>query len=99
MTSMPIVHGGRGTHLGALSVFPVWAEGPVTSGLAGGRAANVLVAAREGSPVVGELVLKNVCASPALLLTGEIFVGGWQHRVLNHDLLLLPGQQVVASVC
>ena len=99
MMSMPILHVGRGTHLGALSVFPVWAEGAVASGLASGGAANVLVAEREGSPVVGELVLKNVCASPALLLAGELFEGGWQHCVLNHDVLLLPGQQLVASVC
>ena len=99
MMSMPNLHVGRGTNLGALSVFPVWAEGPAVPGLATGGAANVLVAEREGSPVVGELVLKNVSARPALLLAGELFEGGWQHRVLNHDLLLMPGQQAVASVC
>jgi hypothetical protein len=98
MMSMPNLHVGRGTHLGALSVFPIWAEGPAANGLTG-RTTGVLVAEREGSPVVGELVLTNTGAQAALLVAGEIFEGGWQHRVLNHDLLLMPGQSLVASVC
>lgn len=99
MMSMPNLHVGRGTHLGALSVFPIWAEGPVVAGLTGGGTSGVLVAEREGSPVVGELVLTNTGTKAALLVAGELFEGGWQHRVLNHDLLLMPGQQLVASVC
>jgi hypothetical protein len=95
---MPTLHVGQGTHLGGLSVFPVWTDAPVVSGLATGRAARVQVAEREGSPVVGELVLKNEGAKPALLVAGELFEGGWQHRALNHDILLVPGQQLVASV-
>jgi hypothetical protein len=48
--------------------------------------------------VVGELVLKNRGPKPALLVAGELFEGGWQHRALNNDILLVPGQQLVASV-
>ena len=95
---MPTLHVGQGTHLGGLSVFPIWTDAPVVSGLATGRAARVQVAEREGSPVVGELVLKNEGAKPALLVAGELFEGGWQHRALNHDILLVAGQQLVASV-
>ena len=95
---MPTLHVGQGTHLGGLSVFPVWTDAPIVSGLDTGRAARVQVAEREGSPVVGELVLKNEGAKPALLVAGELFEGGWQHRALNHDLLLAAGQQMVASV-
>jgi len=95
---MPTLHVGQGTHLGGLSVFPVWTDAPVVSGLDTGRAARVQVAEREGSPVVGELVLKNEGAKPALLVAGELFEGGWQHRALNHDILLMAGQQLVASV-
>jgi hypothetical protein len=95
---MPTLHVGQGTHLGGLSAFPVWTDAPVVSGLATGRSARVQVAEREGSPVVGELVLLNLGAKPALLVAGELFEGGWQHRALNHDVLLLPGQQLVASV-
>jgi len=95
---MPTLHLGQGTHLGGLSVFPIWTDAPIVSGLATGRAARVRVAEREGSPVVGELVLKNEGAKTALLVAGELFEGGWQHRALNHDILLVPGQQLVASV-
>ena len=95
---MPTLHVGQGTHLGGLSVFPIWTDAPIVSGLATGRAARVRVAEREGSPVVGELVLKNEGAKTALLVAGELFEGGWQHRALNHDILLVPGQQLVASV-
>lgn len=95
---MPTLHVGQGTHLGALSVFPIWTDAPTVSGLDTGLSARVRVDEREGSPVVGELVLKNQGAKPALLVAGELFEGGWQHRALNHDILLVPGQQVVASV-
>ena len=95
---MPTLHVGQGTHLGGLSVFPIWSDAPVVSGLDTGRSARVQVAEREGSPVVGELILKNEGAKPALLVAGELFEGGWQHRALNHDILLVAGQQLVASV-
>src|SRR5665648_301354 len=95
---MPTLHVGQGTHLGGLSVFPVWTDAPIVSGLDTGTAARVQVDEREGSPVVGELVLKNRGAKPALLVAGELFEGGWQHRALNNDILLVPGQQLVASV-
>ena len=98
MMMMPTVHVGQGTHLGGLSVFPIWTDAPVVAGLDTGRSARVRVAEREGSPVVEELVLKNTGAKPALLVAGELFEGGWQHRALNHDVLLVAGQQLVASV-
>jgi hypothetical protein len=81
-----------------VSVFPVWTDAATVSGLDTGLSARVLVEEREGSPVVGELVLKNDGVKPALLVAGELFEGGWQHRALNNDILLVPGQQLVASV-
>jgi len=95
---MPTLHVGQGTNLGGLSVFPVWTDAPVVSGLDTGTAARVQVDEREGSPVVEELVLINAGARPALLVAGELFEGGWQHRTLNNDILLLPGEKLVASV-
>ena len=95
---MPTLHVGQGTHLGGLSVFPVWTDAPVVAGLDTGRSARVQVAERAGNPVVEELVLTNAGAKPALLVAGELFEGGWQHRALNHDVLLVAGQQLVASV-
>jgi hypothetical protein len=95
---MPTLHVGQGMHLAGLSVFPVWTDAPVVSGLDTGLAARVQVAEREGSAVVGELVLKNEGGKPALLVAGELFEGCWQHRALNHGILLMAGQQQVASV-
>ena len=95
---MPTLHVGQGTHLGGLSVFPIWTDAPIVAGLDTGRSARVQVAERDGGPVVEELVLMNRWVKPALLVAGELFEGGWQHRALNHDILLLAGQQLVASV-
>ena len=89
---------GEGGGWGAGGGVAVGAEGAWGPGVESGRAANVAVAEREGGRVVGELVLQNLGAKPALLLAGELFEGGWQHRALNHDVLLMPGQQLVASV-
>lgn len=95
---MPTLHVGQGTNLGGLSVFPIWTDAPVVSGLDTGTAARVQVDEREGSPVVEELVLVNAGARPALLVAGELFEGGWQHRTLNNDILLLAGEKLMASV-
>ena len=59
LLTMPALHVGHGTHVGGLSVFPIWTDAPTVSGLDTGIAAHVQVDEREGSPVVGELVLKN----------------------------------------
>src|SRR5664279_4623323 len=98
LLTMPSLHVGQGTDVIGLSVFPIWTDAPSVSGLDTGTAAHVQVDEREGSPVVGELVLKNQGAKPALLVAGELFEGGWQHRALDNDILLVPGQQLVASV-
>ena len=95
---VPVLHVGQGTHLGALSVFPVWADGPAVRGLDTGRAAQVVVAEREPAPVVDEVVVTNRGHRPVLLLAGELFEGGWQHRALNHDMVLAAKAQMVASV-
>ena len=100
MTSMvmPQLHVGRGAQVGPLTVFPVWASAPAPVGLVTGRAARVRVAEREGSPVVGELVVTNVGDRTALLVEGELLEGGWQHRVLQHDLVLAAAASMVAPV-
>lgn len=94
---MPRLHVGDGWKAGAVTLFPVWVEGPAVRGMSvvtGG----VEVAERDGVPVVGELVLHNTSDRPALLFEGELLEGGWQHRVLNADLLLEAGQAQVAEV-
>jgi hypothetical protein len=95
---IPTLHVGQGSHFGAVTVFPVWTEGREVRGLVTGTAARIESAEREGDPVVEELVLTNRGAAPARLLGGELLEGGMQHRALNHDVVLMPGQMMVASV-
>ena len=95
---MPEMHVGRGSRLGPVTVFPLWTGAPAPRGLVTGRAAKVGVAEREGSPVVPELVVTNSGDRPVLLVEGELLEGGWQHRVLQHDLVLAAGGSLVADV-
>lgn len=94
---MPRLHVGDGWQAGAATLFPVWTEAATPGGLAVGAHA-VQVLERDGHPVVGELVLRNRSGRSALLLEGELLEGGWQHRILNTDVLLEPGQAWVAEV-
>lgn len=96
--TMPELHVGRGTQVGPLTVFPVWASAPAVEELAMGAAAEVAVAERDGSPMVGELILTNTGTQAALLIEGELLEGGWQHRALQHDVILRRSSSMVASV-
>ena len=95
---IPELHVGRGTQAGPLTVFPVWSSEPELTSVAVGVGAQVEVNEREGSPVVGELIVKNLGTTTALLVEGELLEGGWQHRALRHDLILKPGSTMVAPV-
>jgi hypothetical protein len=95
---IPELHVGRGQQAGPLTVFPVWTGAPAIPGLVIGLAAEVAVAEREGSPVVGELIVTNTGRDTALLIEGELLEGGWQHRALQHDVILRPSGSMVAPV-
>lgn len=94
---MPRLHVGDGWHCDGLTLFPVWVQAPSIHGLSLG-AGTVEVSEREGAPIVGELTVRNTGTKPALLLEGEMLEGGWQHRVLDADLLLAPGAATAARV-
>ena len=95
--TLPRLHVGDAWRAGALTLFPLWSEAPSIHGL-DLNASTIDVGEREGAPVVSELVVRNRGTRTALLLEGEMLEGGWQHRVLNSDLLLEPGQAHVADV-
>ena len=95
---IPELHVGRGQQAGPLTVFPVWTAAPGIAGLVTGLAAEVSAAEREGSPVVGELIVTNHGSATALLVEGELLEGGWQHRALQHDVILRPSGSMVAPV-
>jgi hypothetical protein len=95
---VPELHVGRGTQAGPLTVFPVWSSDPEVTSVAMGLSSHVEVTERAGSPVVGELIVRNTGITTALLVEGELLEGGWQHRALRHDLILNPGSTMVAPV-
>jgi hypothetical protein len=95
---VPELHVGRGTQVGPLTVFPIWSGEPELASVAMGLSSHVEVTERAGSPVVGELIVKNTGMTAALLVEGELLEGGWQHRALRHDLILNPGSTMVAPV-
>ncbi|MGY1690355.1 ARPP-1 family domain-containing protein [Geodermatophilus sp. SYSU D01105] len=93
------LHVGQGTHRGALTVFPVWTDGPSAApDYLTGAAAPVDVEERAGSPAVDQLVVTNRADRPVLLLAGELLEGGWQHRALTATTLLPPNRPTVLPV-
>ncbi|WP_262103921.1 DUF6569 family protein [Arthrobacter sp. Marseille-P9274] len=86
------LHIGAGTRLGPLTLFPVWAEGRGTIGLATGAAANLEVTELASGPQVSKLTVTNRDTQPVLLLEGELLEGGHQHRVCARDMILAPGE-------
>ncbi|MBH0081964.1 ARPP-1 family domain-containing protein [Salinibacterium sp. SWN167] len=94
---LPQLHVGHGSHHGALSIFPLWVNSPRVTGL-DWKASSIRTAEREGSPVVGELVLHNSTARPVVALEGDLLKGGWQDRMLARSLLLEPFEARVAEV-
>jgi hypothetical protein len=93
---LPQLQVGHGSHFGALSVFPVWVDAPRIVGV-GWAAGSLDVAEREGSPVVGELVLNNSSRRPLVILEGDVLQGGWQDRMLARSLVLAPNEARVAD--
>jgi hypothetical protein len=95
---MPPLNVGAGQYRDGVTVFPVWTSAPAARGLVTGAAARVTVSERAGSATVGELVLQNADARPALLLDGELLEGGMQHRTLLQDVLLDGRSSAVVPV-
>lgn len=91
------LHVGRGTTHGAMTVFPLWAA---TSGYRrytmGGR--DVEVTEADGNPDVGTLMVGNVGDRPALVLAGQLFEGGWQHRMATGSVMIGVHQRIAVEV-
>jgi hypothetical protein len=98
---MPALHVGTGRRLGALDVFPVWTDAPITEGrrygLPLGPGVAVVSEVEEG-PRVDTLVVDNPGAEPLLLLEGMTLDGGMQHRVLTSSILVAAGSRTAVPV-
>ncbi len=92
------IHVGGPTVRGGLTVFPVFNGAAVNSRGYDLGGASITVEERAGAPVVGELVVTNRGARPALVLEGELLEGGWQHRVAAMTVLVAPGASAVIEV-
>ncbi len=94
---MDELHVGRGTTRGAMTVFPLWgATGGRRRYTMGGR--DLEVAEMPEGPDVGSLLVGNRAVVPALVLEGQLFEGGWQHRMSRHSLMVGAGERMAVEV-
>lgn len=96
---LPTLHVGHGVTRGALTVFPVWTDQPIspldyTTSLARGGRVDEL----PSGPQVNSLVISNPGPLPLLLIEGSLLEAGWQHRVLLRDTLVGCDTELVAHV-
>ena len=100
MISMPMLHLGRGTQAGPLTIFPIWTDAPVathrpyTTTLRGNGAVTEL----PDGPQVSTLMVTQPGPKPLLMLEGALLSGGWQHRVLTRDILVAAGRPMMLDV-
>ncbi len=94
---MQTLHVGSGTTHGALTVFPIWGE-HATLPRHTTRMAHVRVAEQAGGPSVGNLVMTNLAAHPALVFEGQVLEGGWQTRMLTRSMLLPANAETPVDV-
>ena len=100
MIQLPTLHLGRGAQTGPLTVFPIWTDAPVsshrpyTTTLRGDGAVTEV----PGGPRVDNLVVTQPGPKPLLMLEGALLGGGWQHRVLTHDVLIATNRSTPIDV-
>jgi hypothetical protein len=78
---------------GALSLYPLFGDGPTAPDYVPGPVAADAVHVGElpDGPDVPALSVRNAGSRPVLLLEGENLLGGWQNRTLNVSVLLAAG--------
>lgn len=87
------LHVGRGTSRGAMTVFPLWnaESGPSRCST---DARHLDVSECDAGPDVSTLMVGNTGDRPALVLEGQLFEGGWQHRMACHSTLIGVRQRI-----
>ncbi|GAB2855001.1 ARPP-1 family domain-containing protein [Nocardioides pacificus] len=94
---MQDLHIGRGHTRGAMTVFPLWSatSGPGRYTLS---TRQLEVSEMDDGPDVGSLMVGNVGDRPALVLEGQLFEGGWQHRMATRPMLIGVHQRIPVEV-
>lgn len=98
-TTLPTIHLGSPTQVGPLTLFPVWTDAPVPAkpvALVPPKAASINEL--DTGPTVALLHVTNPTNNPFVLLEGLVVDGGWQHRVLIHDVLIGAGRDMEIGV-
>lgn len=98
-STLPRLHVGKGAQYGALTLFPVWAEGGAAGGLEWDL--DVLdVGEQPGGGHVNSLAAVNLSDKPVVLLEGDLLEGGWQTRMVARSTILSPHETSnIAALC
>lgn len=97
--TLPLLHVGRGGQYGALTLFPVWADGGTATGLEWDLTA-VDVGEHDGGGRVNSLAAVNSGDKPVVLLEGDLLEGGWQTRMIARSTILGPHEAAdIAALC
>ena len=93
------LHIGQGATVGAITVFPVWHDRHVAARRTYDTGASTLaVTEAVAGPSVPELQVTNTGERPVLVLDGQLFEGGWQHRMATRSTLVPLGAQMAIEV-
>lgn len=97
--TLPSLHVGKGTQYGALTLFPVWADGGAADGLEWDLDTLDIGERREGGQV-NSLTAINLGPKPIVLLEGDLLEGGWQTRMVATSTILAPNATAnIAALC
>jgi hypothetical protein len=94
---MNTLHVGRGVTRGAMTVFPLWADKAGWSRYTT-SAKTLDVSEVDSGPKVGTLMVGNHGDKPVLVLEGQLFEGGWQHRMAMHSTMIGVHQRIPVEV-
>lgn len=93
------LHIGHGTTIGAITVFPVWHDGHVRSVRAYDTgSATLAVSEADTGPNVPTLQVTNSGEKSVLVLDGQLFEGGMQHRMATRSTLVPAGGEMPIEV-
>ncbi|QZY29693.1 ARPP-1 family domain-containing protein [Nocardioides coralli] len=94
---MNTLHVGRGITRGAMTVFPLWADRAGWSRYTT-SAKTLDISEADNGPDVGQLMVGNHGDRPVLVLEGQLFEGGWQHRMATLSVMVGVHQRMPVDV-
>lgn len=94
-----MLHVGQGTTVGSVTLFPIWQDRTSTGIRRYVTATTHLdLGEADDGPSVPQLVADNRGPKPVLILDGQLFEGGWQHRMATRSSLIAAGARLALDV-